>query len=65
MNYTYRHNTCRDLLEPFKASADFVFASADECRVFVDRCLDNQAPDYVVIEGEWAEGLFIGSRVVG
>lgn len=42
-----------------------MFESAEECRAFVDRCLDGMAPDYVVIEGEWSEGFFAGSRVVG
>lgn len=65
MRYAYRHNTVRNLLEPFKVSEDFTFDSAPGCRAFVDRCLDDKAHDYVVIEGEWAEGLFIGSRVVG
>lgn len=62
--YTYRHNTVRDPLTPFKVSADFVFATAEDCRAFVYRCLDDMAKDYIVIEGEWSEGLFIGARVV-
>lgn len=65
MKYTYRHNTCSDPLEPFKTGADFVFESAEDCRAFVDRCLDDMAPGYVVIEGDWSEGIFTGSRVVG
>ena len=64
MQYTYRHNTCHDLLAPFKVDAIYVFDSADAASTFVDRCLDGMAPDYVVIEGEWSEGFFIGSRVV-
>lgn len=63
-DYTYRHKTAFDMLGTFKVSSDFVFSSAEECRAFVDRCLDDQAPDYVVIQGEWAEGLFTGSHVV-
>lgn len=61
--YTYRHNTTRDLLAPFEVSDDFVFSTEEACREFVARCLDHLAPEYVIVEGEWADGTFTGIAV--
>lgn len=62
--YTYRHNTVCDPLAPFEVSGDFVFSSAAACREYVDRCLDDMSKDYVVVEGTWGNGRFVGARVV-
>lgn len=62
--YTYRHNTVRDPLTPFTVRANFVFPSTEACRKFVAQCLDDKAPEYVVVEGAWDNGTFTGARVV-
>lgn len=61
--YTYRHNTARDLLAPFEVGADFVFPTEEKCREFVERCLDDFALEYVVVEGTWGDGIFTGIAV--
>lgn len=63
--YTYRHNSTRDPLFPFAIDPDYLFRSADDCRGFVERCLDEHAHEYVIVEGEWSLGIFTGARVVG